>query len=135
MKFFWGGTPISAPQITVSPKMSTPEPPMTPLFYCRILFYSKNGDVCKKLERQCRIRLVVHFLFLETSFKIFGYVSEMIFFLGAVTYGAQEQFHFWGQKISRYPRLKSFLGAVTYGAQEEIFLCEKSKVFERCFKK
>ena len=85
--------------------------------------------------RQCRIRLVMHFLFLETSFEILGYVSEMIFFSGAVTYGAQEQFHFWGQKISRYPRLKSFLGAVTYGAQEEIFLCEKSKVFERCFKK
>ena len=33
------------------------------------------------------------------------------------------------------PRLNSFLGAVTYGAQKEIFLCEKSKVFERCFKK
>ena len=49
-EIFLGGTPISAPQITVSPKMSTPEPPMTPLFYCGILFYSKNGDVCKKLE-------------------------------------------------------------------------------------
>ena len=49
-EIFWGGTPISAPQITVSQKMSTPELPMTPLFYCRILFYSKNGDVCKKLE-------------------------------------------------------------------------------------
>ena len=24
--------------------------PMTPLFHCRILVYSKNGDVCKKLE-------------------------------------------------------------------------------------
>ena len=30
--------------------MSTPALPMTPLFLCRILFYSKNGDVCKKLE-------------------------------------------------------------------------------------
>ena len=30
--------------------MSIPALPMTPLFLCRILFYSKNGDVCKKLE-------------------------------------------------------------------------------------
>ena len=70
-------------------------------------------------------------------------------FLGAVTYGAQEQFLFWGpenmpapktkfllgRRNLRRPRLNFFLGAVTYGAQEEIFLGEKSKVFERCFKK
>ena len=31
-------------------KMTTLAEPMTPLFYCRILFYSKNVDVCKKLE-------------------------------------------------------------------------------------
>ena len=30
--------------------MSTPGLPITPLFYCIILFYYKNGDVCKKLE-------------------------------------------------------------------------------------
>ena len=40
-----------------------------------------------------------------------------------------------GRRNLRRPRLNSFLGAVTYGAQEEIFLGEKSKVFERCFKK
>ena len=31
-------------------KNETPALPMTLLFYCRILFYFKNGDVCKKLE-------------------------------------------------------------------------------------
>ena len=30
--------------------MSTPGPPITPLFYCIILLYYENGDVCKKLE-------------------------------------------------------------------------------------
>ena len=39
-----------APRSVASPKMTTPAPPMTLLFYCRILFYSKNVDVCKKLE-------------------------------------------------------------------------------------
>ena len=49
--FFWvGGTPILAPQSVVSPKMSTPAQPMIPLFYCRILFCPKNGNVCNKLE-------------------------------------------------------------------------------------
>ena len=45
-----GGTPFLIPWSAVSPKMTTPALPMTPLFYCRILFYSKNVDVCKKLE-------------------------------------------------------------------------------------
>ena len=31
-----------APQSAASPKMTTPALPMTPLFYYRILFYSKN---------------------------------------------------------------------------------------------
>ena len=31
-------------------KMSTPGPPITSLFYCNILLYYENGDVCKKLE-------------------------------------------------------------------------------------
>ena len=49
--FFWGGgTPILAPWKCGVPKMSTPGLPITPLFYCIILFYYKNGDVCKKLE-------------------------------------------------------------------------------------
>ena len=39
-----------APQSAVSPKMTTPALPMTPLFYCRILLHYKNVDVCKKLE-------------------------------------------------------------------------------------
>ena len=49
-EIFLGGTPFLAPQSAASPKMTTPALPMTPLFYCRILFYSKNVDVCKKLE-------------------------------------------------------------------------------------
>ena len=112
-----------------------------PYCYCSDYEYHPTSSIIwrwktwKMKLRQCRIRLIVHFLFLETSFKNFGYASEMNFFLGAITCGAQEQFLFWGKKICRYPRLNSFLGAVTYGAQEEFFLCEKSKVFERCFKK
>ena len=39
-EFLLWGTPI----------LTNPALPMTPLFYCRILFYSKNVDVCKKLE-------------------------------------------------------------------------------------
>ena len=48
--FFLGGTPFLAPQSAESPKMTTPALPMTQLFYCRILFHTKNVDVCKKLE-------------------------------------------------------------------------------------
>ena len=39
-----------APRSAESPKMTTLKLPMTPLLYYRILFYSKNVDVCKKLE-------------------------------------------------------------------------------------
>ena len=49
--FFLGGGaifPFWPLKVGVS-KMSTPELPMTPLFfYCRIGFYYKNGDDCKK---------------------------------------------------------------------------------------
>ena len=48
--FLLGGTPILAPLSAASPKMAIPVRPMTPLFYCRILFYSENVDVCKKIE-------------------------------------------------------------------------------------
>ena len=50
LKFFLGGTPFLAPESAAFPKMITPVLPMTPHFYCRILFHSKNVDVCKKLE-------------------------------------------------------------------------------------
>ena len=50
MNFFLGGTPILAPRSAASPKMTTPALLMTPLFYCRILFHTKNVDVFKKLE-------------------------------------------------------------------------------------
>ena len=50
LKFFLGCTPFLAPQSAASPKMTTPALPMTPLFYCRILFHTKNVDVCKKRE-------------------------------------------------------------------------------------
>ena len=45
-----GGTPFLAPGSAAAPKMTTPALPMTPLFYCRILFHTKNVDVCKKRE-------------------------------------------------------------------------------------
>ena len=47
---FFRGYPLLAPQSAASPKMTTPALPMTPLFYYRILFHTKNVDVCKKLE-------------------------------------------------------------------------------------
>ena len=47
---FWEGTPILAPKSVVSPKMSSPVLPLTPQFYFKILFYSKNGDVGNKSE-------------------------------------------------------------------------------------
>ena len=59
------------------------------------------------LLRQCRICLVVHFLFLEASFKKFGYASKTKSFLGAVTYGAQDRY-FW--EISPAPKIKFPLG-------------------------
>ena len=49
-EIFIGGIPILAPQSAASPKMTTPALLMTPLFYCRIPFHSKNVDVYKKLE-------------------------------------------------------------------------------------
>ena len=49
LKIF-GGTPILAPRSAASPKMTTQALPMILLFYCRILFHTKNVDVCKKLE-------------------------------------------------------------------------------------
>ena len=39
-----------APQKSLRPKMRAPALPMSPLFFFRILFYSKNGDFNKKLE-------------------------------------------------------------------------------------
>ena len=51
LKFFLGGNPFLAPQSKVSPKMTATTLHMTPLLvYCRILFYSKNGDVCNMSE-------------------------------------------------------------------------------------
>ena len=49
-EIFLGGSHFLAPQSAATPKMTTPALPMTPLFYCRILFHAKNVDVCKKLE-------------------------------------------------------------------------------------
>ena len=43
------GTPILAPQSAVSPKMTTPALPL-PHFLIQNLFFSKNVDVCKKVE-------------------------------------------------------------------------------------
>ena len=42
---FFRGYPLLAPRSAASPKMTTPALPMTPLFNCRILLYSKIVDV------------------------------------------------------------------------------------------
>ena len=47
-KSFLGGTPIFARRSPASPKITTSALLMTPLFYCRILFYSKKGMFAKK---------------------------------------------------------------------------------------
>ena len=50
--------------------MSTSGLPMTPLFYCRILFYYQNGDVCKKTElNPLRFDWDIRFLSLEKIFQ------------------------------------------------------------------
>ena len=46
-------------------------------------------------ERQCRIRLVVRFLFFLVSFKNFGFSTKKNYVLGAVSYGTQEAIWSW----------------------------------------
>ena len=76
LNIFWGAPPLLAPQSAASPKMTTPALPMTPLFYCRILFYSKNGDVCKKTRAQTlKIwRRYKGFKFEKKHFQTFSFV-------------------------------------------------------------
>ena len=50
MKTKFGGTPVSAPLKLKPPKKDPPWLPITPSFQSRIIFYNKNGGVCKKLE-------------------------------------------------------------------------------------
>ena len=68
--------------------------------------------------RQCRIRLVVHFLFFLASFEIFGFSTKKNSVLGAVSYGAQEAIWSWvppkflknirlGLRMLRLPRRTS----------------------------
>ena len=47
---FWGGYPHFGPSKWGASKNEHPSTPYDPTFLCKILFYSKNGDVCKKLE-------------------------------------------------------------------------------------
>ena len=56
--FFYGGTPTFAPERGGSPKNEPPWLPMTSLFYCRIFFYCKNGDVRKTRRNLHRLRRV-----------------------------------------------------------------------------
>ena len=56
-ELFLGGTPILAPRSAASQTMSTPPLPMSPLFYCRILFFLKNVDVWKK-KKYCKAEYV-----------------------------------------------------------------------------
>ena len=48
--FLVGGTPLLAPKKVKPPKNDPPWLPITPIFYCRILFSYKNGGGCKKLD-------------------------------------------------------------------------------------
>ena len=50
VEFFLGGSPLSAPLKVKPPKNDTPWLPITPFVLCRILFYFKNGGICKKLD-------------------------------------------------------------------------------------
>ena len=50
-EIFFGGYPHFGPSNYGVSKNEHPRTAYDPtFFYCRILFYSKNGDVCKKLE-------------------------------------------------------------------------------------
>ena len=43
-------------------------PPMTPIFYCSILFYSKNGDLQKK-KVKCKVQYIMIWLRYRVSNK------------------------------------------------------------------
>ena len=45
--FFWGGDPLLTPYKEKGQKNDPPRLPITPIFYWRILYYCKNGGVCK----------------------------------------------------------------------------------------
>ena len=61
--------------------------------------------------RQCRIRLVVHFLFLRASLKKFGFSPKTNPFLGAATYGSKAGIHL-GRRNLRLPRRNSSWGII-----------------------
>ena len=44
----WGS--FFGPLKTEAPQNDPPWLPITPIFHCRILFYYKNGGICKKLD-------------------------------------------------------------------------------------
>ena len=102
-KISWG-TPDLPPRSAVSPKMTTPALPMTPLFYCRIFFYLKNVDVCKKkLElNMLRFDRDIRCLSLKKKF-------QTILFLRSVdqksreSSGFQDFFQFFFYMVSNYP--------------------------------
>ena len=73
----------------------------------------------------------MHFLFFEASFKNFGFFTKKNFFLGAVSYGAQEGIYSWVPTYFLAPKKELFLGAVSYGAQEKIHFGDISEDFER----
>ena len=52
LKTILGGTPFWPLEVWCLKKITTPALPMTPLFYRRILFYSKSADVFKKSRAQ-----------------------------------------------------------------------------------
>ena len=95
---FLRGTPIFAPQSSVFPKMRTSALPMTPLFYYRILFYLKNGDVCRKLElNPLRFDWDMRTLIKKNIFIIFNF-----FPLGTKNTVNQQVFKIFSKKLSTW---------------------------------
>ena len=71
VKLFGFGTSL------VSPKMMNLVLPMTPLFHCTILFYSKKGDVCKRTQlKRLSINWDMRVLSLKKTFSKFWFITS-----------------------------------------------------------
>ena len=73
-KKFWGYPPFGPLKIIAYENDPT-WPPITPIFKSKILFYTKNGDVCKKVE--LNILRIGQLMAILSSKKGFNFFLEL----------------------------------------------------------
>ena len=79
---FLGGNHFLAPWSVVSPKMTTPKLPMTPFFYRRFLFLSKNGHTVAVVIASPKLRLLSKVVFRQRLSSVKGrLLSKVVVFL------------------------------------------------------